>query len=324
MITSLRSTARVALYVLRRVAGPDSRLERALRRGYRLIRSRVERRTNGPDYTVFWSGRRHARQIGLFVRGSCDLGSMFSCPPLIQPQLSGTCCIRFEGAVWDSASPLLLQSLRGIPAALVTPVIKQLKLPPHYFQAGQLFEPAIPAGSARFPKNVVVLSIGPDLIRTLYRHREHGYYVDPGGWWFNQGKSTVLSDLAVATWFRRQFENIGRASVDDFLANFGSVVEQVRRRTGARIIVYNALTIEPGSRVYDYRLVRHAFARRAREFNLALVELARRHGFAILDVDRVLKRDGVSGQVDYAHFPPELYPSVAREAVRIMRELEIF
>jgi hypothetical protein len=42
-----------------------------------------------------------------------------------------------------------------------------------------------------------------------------------------------------------------------------------------------------------------------------------------LDIDRVLKTVGISGQVDFAHARNESMQPIADEAWRIMQELEV-
>ena len=319
---------RFALRAWRKIAGDGTLVERVLKKQYRFLRSHLEKKLVGPNFIYFWSGTKRAGRVGIYVKGSCDLLSMFSCQPLIQKELDGACCILHEGAVWDSSTTLILQSLRNIPRDIVDPVIERLKLPHGYFDQGQLFKKSMTVnttgGEEEFAKSVIVMSAAPDLIRTLYRHREHGYFVDPGGWWFNQGMTKVLGDMSAATWFRKHFESVGRIGVAEFAGNFRKIVTLLKEKTDAHILVYNVLTIEPGSEVHDYRLVKNSIIKRAREFDLALVELLRELDIAIVNVDRALKRDGVSGQVDYAHFPPALYPVVARETYRVMKELGVF
>lgn len=322
----MEALLRYGLRLWRRIAGEQTPAELALRRRYRYLKGRLQKKHVGPNFVTFWSAARQSRRVGIYAKGSCDLLSLFSCQPLIAPALRGSCCILLEGAVWDSTSSLILQGLQSFPEEVLAPVIGKLKLPPGYFHQGQMFERTMrvltPEGVEEFPKRAVVMSVGPDLVRTLYRHREHRFLVDPGGWWFNQGLSSVLGDLSVARWFRAEFENVGRISVEAFAQNFERIVVLLRERTGARVLVYNALTVEPGSRQHNYQLVKGSIARRAREFDLCLVELSRKLDVAIVDIDRALKREGVSGQVDYAHFPPPLYPAVAREAFRVMREVQ--
>lgn len=324
----MESLLRSGLRVLRKIAGKNTYIERFLKRLYDTVKSTIEKKYVGPNFVVFWSGSQRKKRIGIYVKGSCDLVSIFSCQPFILDVLNGTCCILREGAVWDSRSDFLLQTLQYFPQEHLEPVTKKLKLPDDYFKQSQLFKKSMTItwlhDLEEFPKDVIIMSIGPDVIRTLYRHREHGFLVDPGGWWFNQSMNNVLSDLSVASWFRENFLNVGRISVDGFIENFTKIIQLLKNNTDAHILMFNTLTVEPGNPTYNYQFVRNSLVMRAREFNLALVELSSKLDFSIVDLDRVLKKAGINNQVDYAHFPAELYPLIAKEAFRIMRDLEIF
>lgn len=313
--------------MLRRFAGEDSRVERLVRRQVVGLKALRDRKYVGPNFVEFWSGSRRARTVGIYVKGSCDLMSVFACQPLIQKRLSGTCIIQREGAIWDSSSSLILQPWQRVPAESLATVTEKMKLPATYFAQGRLFDRTMTVESLGGPmqvdKQVVVMSIGADIIRSLYRHREHGYLIDPGGWWFNQDMSRVLSDLKTAKWFRDTFESVGKIAVEDFTRNVGEIVTRLQA-VGATVLIYNVLTVEPGSRDHNYRFVKNAIVKRAREFDLALVDLARRLDFSIVDVDRTLKRRGVGAQVDYAHFPPELYGAIGQETYRVMCERGVF
>jgi len=316
----------VARRVGRALVGEDTRAARVLRRHYHTLNRRIARKQIGPNYICFWAGRRRDRRIGIYLKGGCDVLSLFACQPLIQRSLDGTCCILREGEVSSARSDFILQSLRPLPAEWTRPVAEQLELPPDYFRS-QLFSRnmhvAGEAGTEEFPKRIVVLSIAPDVVRSLYRHRQHGFLVDPGGWWLNQSLTRVLADRSRATWFRETFESIGKLDVAAFYENFTTIIELVKAVTEAHILVLNVLTVEPGSLVYNYQFVRNASTIRHHEFNLALVELSRKLDFSILDMDRLLKGIGVDGQVDFGHFPPDRYQPIAGEAVRIMKDLGV-
>jgi hypothetical protein len=90
-------------------------------------------------------------------------------------------------------------------------------------------------------------------------------------------------------------------------------------------MVFNLLTVEPSNLTHNYQYVRDPHSLRRREFNMALVELSQKLDFPILDVDRVLKRTGISAtQMDFAHSPAEAYGPVSSQAFGIMRELGVF
>jgi hypothetical protein len=177
-------------------------------------------------------------------------------------------------------------------------------------------------GPERFPKTVVVLHIGMDATRTVYRHRQHGFLVDPGGAWL-QSIDVVLGDIQKVAWFRKNFESIGMITVNAFLENYTKIINHLRR-AGAKILVLNTLTIEPGNLTHNYQISKYPHARRLREFNIALWELSRKLDFAVVDVDRILKCAGTSSQTEFAHFLPQHNLFIAHEAFRIMRDLGIF
>jgi hypothetical protein len=285
----------------------------------------LEARQTGENFVLLRSGAPQ-RRVGVYARGSCDLKLLYACAPFIRPALKGTCCILSEGGAADARSDVLLQTLQSFPGEWLDSVRERLGLDDDYFRP-VLFEKTftVPGrdGPEEFPKTVVCLSLGPDLMRTVYRHREYGLLVDPGGAWLNQSLELVLRDLSVATWFRDNFVSVGKLSVDEFVQHFSRVVRLVQSETGAHVMVFNTLTVDPGSLLHCYQLVKNCHAIRRRQFHLALVDLSRELGFSVIDLDRVLKRAGVHIQVDFGHPPPVFNPLIAQEVVRILREREV-
>jgi hypothetical protein len=280
----------------------------------------------GENFVLLGSRSRTDRRIGLYAKGSCDLNSIFACAPLIEERLEGTCCILKDGLVADSRSDMHLQTLQALPRDATRQVVRRFRLAEDYFRP-VLFEPTftVPTadGPQEFPKSVILLSIAPDVVRNGYRHKEYGLIVDPGGSWLNQSLDTVLADLSMVASFRESFVPIGKISLDDFAANFTKLIALLKDRTGAHVLVYNTLTVEPGSRIHNLQLVKNFPPQRRREFVVALAELSRALDFSIVDVDRISKRFGIQAQVDFGHLPAELSLLIAREVVRIIRDLGV-
>jgi hypothetical protein len=164
----------------------------------------------------------------------------------------------------------------------------------------------------------VVLSTSTDSSRSLYRHREHGFLVDPGGWWLHDKMESVLGDLDTVKWFAANFQKVGRLSVQDSMENLQRIVTNVREQTGAFVVVLNMLTVDPGRTAMDYKQANSPHRLRRREFVLALDELADRVGFAVMDIDRITKAEGISGQADFVHFTRDQKKAIAEEFVRIL------
>ena len=264
---------------------------------------------------------------GIYLRGACDVPSLFTLAPMVIDQLEGSLCIHSSGqGVSGSRSDLLLQTYAGVPEEFAEEVNMKLGLPRTHFQP-TLFEPRftvkdLPGDRATFPKTVVVLSVLPDLSRTIYRHRETGYLVDPGAAWLNNMKA-ALQDLSFVRWFSEHFERVGHISVEGFAENYRRLIPLIQQETRASVLVFNSLEIEPFDNTYDYSDRNVERATRRRRFNIALNELSRELGFHIVDVDRVLKTQGVDRQVDFSHFPVERMRAVAEDALRTLRELDV-
>lgn len=326
------------LRLWRAMAGRDSRLEQALRRRYGEARGgRISRKVGpnfvqhgGKNFVVIESRRDPEPRVGIVLRGGCDLPSMFAAAPFIQQHLTGTVGIFKQGTGGELGahrSDQILQTLKDVPAEVTETVRERLRLEPSYFSP-HLFEDkefeidGFPQ-FGRFPKSVVVLSIGSDLVRTMYRHREYGFLVDPGGFWLGQLVDRVIPDPAVAKWFKDNFENVGKISLEESRENYRQIIPMIRDRTGAEVIMYNTLVVDPGSATHNYQLLNPALTLRRREFQVSLMELSEELDFPILDVDRILKSQGVQEQVDFAHVPFSQMQPIGREAHRILTELGV-
>lgn len=312
----------------RRLLRRQSAASRFAQRAKLEVRKRTRSEFTGKGFAVLWSRRDWTERTGIYLKGSCDLPAVFAAAPQIRAAIDGVCCIREEpGGVSNARSDVMLQTLGDLDLASLTPAMENLALPRAWFRP-RVFEPVFRVpdvpGLGEFPKSAIVLSIASDVVRTVYRHRDHGFLVDPGGWWLNQDMSHVMTDLSAAKWFRSNFESLGRIPVDEFHHNYTTLIRTLKERTGAQILVFNTLVVEPGSSDHSYRFVKNSHAVRRREFNLALIELSRALDFSIVDVDRVLKTEGVREQVDFAHFPPERFRSIAEEVFRIMAERGVF
>lgn len=297
----------------------------------RVITGETFEHRTGRNYTIVRSRTSpEARRVGIYLRGGCDLPAMFGVARLMRNSVTGTCAIWREPVlISGSRSDFILQTLDGIdPAAEpeIDEVSRRLQLYRGYFSS-RVFEPTftIPGVEALgpFPKSVVALSSGADFTRKLYRHREHGFIVDPGGFWLGNSVESALTDPESVRWFAKNFKSAGRMSVDEFRSSFGRLVTEVRARTGAHVVVFNVLTVDPFELTHSYGLVQEPDTARRRDFIVALAELSRSLDFDIIDVDRILKLDGLRGQVDFAHVSEAHFAPIATEAYRVLREREI-
>jgi len=317
--------ARLARHALWTVAGPGSRLEARLARTLhpaKLTRQDRDgyRQTTATNLIDIEPTNATAPEAGIYLYGGCDVRSMFAIAPLIAPTLRRRVVIRGVNAVASSRADVMLQGLTAPTGKAVRETLERMRFPPTYFRP-LIFEPRLAAaGSSRVAKSVVVLGVGSSAARPAYRHKTEGFVVDPGARWLRDREKLSREDL---TWFKSNFESVGRLPVDQFVRDFARVVHEVHERTHAEVVVFNTLTVEPGSRDHNYQLRRSPDGIRRLQFHLALADLAPVAGYHVLDVDDVLKRAGVQGQLDFVHFPKESYGLLAAEGVRLLRELEV-
>jgi len=311
------------------MAVTTARVENFIKRKIKGVKAQLDKRYQGHNFIYFWNGSKNKKRVGIYLRGGCDLGAIFACEPFIQAELDGTCAIMRAGFGAASArSDILLQTLEDLPQDEIDTVIETLRLNKNYFKP-QLFKKEFviptPTGNERFEKDVVVLSLGPDLVRNAYRHRKLGFIVDPGGWWLNQNMGNVLSDLTAVSWFNKTFKKIGQISLEESKNTFTKLINETRERTGCdNIIVLNMLSLEPGDQTYNYQFTRNAQVIRRKEFDLMLWDLSRDLDFSVVDIDKILKQLGVKEQVDFAHWPLDRFEPVAKEVFRVMKEMRIF
>jgi hypothetical protein len=252
---------------------------------------------------------------------------MFALPSMVVESFHGTLGIHASGSgvAW-ARSDLLLQTYEGVSSGRLADLLNDFDLPPKYFDPS-LFEPQftvsdLPIGTITLPKSVVVLSVLPDISRTIYRHRRTGILIDPGSAWLRTSGTGSLKP-GVLSRFKESFTSQGRISPEGFAENLTRLVPLIRRRTGAQVLVFNSLEIDPGDLTFDYSLRNLDSASRRRRFNILLQELRPDLGFHIIDVDQILKDAGISKQVDFSHFPIEQMRAIAAGALRTLHGLEI-
>lgn len=315
---------RRSLRRVRQWLGRGSSVEHGLRSARNAVKFRLGKDIARRDFYAFRNPGEE--RFGIYAMGGCDVLTTVKAGPRLAKSLPGTGCISAIGKAPQARTDVILQTLDPPPPELTADVVERLSLDPEYFSP-RLFEPTFSVphqfGLGSFPKNVVVLSMATDVGRTVYRHREHGYLVDPGGWWLTTDMQSVLSDLSAVKWFAATFKKAGRIRIEDSMANYERIVTEVRNRTGAFVVMMNALVVDPGMAAMDYNLASSPNRVRRREFAIAMAELGRKLEFPVLDVDRLAKQEGISGQADFVHYTMDQKRLIAAELIAILREHEI-
>ena len=183
-------------------------------RNYKVVRSKQD-----PD----------AQHVGIYLRGACDLPALLTMAAMLAPDVVGTVAIfRDPIMISGSRSDVLLQFLDVLdraPPELLREVSRTLKLGRRYFSPDffdRTFQLRAELGFETIDKTVIALSTAPDFSRTMYRHREHGFLVDPGGFWLNHSIDNALQDGDTVRWFSKTFESTGRFAPEDFEETYAS------------------------------------------------------------------------------------------------------
>ncbi|HSF86614.1 MAG TPA: SGNH/GDSL hydrolase family protein [Acidimicrobiia bacterium] len=316
-----RPLKRRVLKHVRKLVGERGVVESSSRNVRNAVKFRMGKPIQRTDLFAWRPGP--GNRFGVYAFGGCDLGSVIGAGTALGRRHGGAICIGAFANAPATRSDIILQTLDPPATDLTSAVIERLQLPDGYFEP-RLFTPDfnVPGqlGVGRFPKSIIAMSVSSDISRIAYRHREHGFLVDPGGWWLSSSLDEVLSDLSMAKWFASEFKKVGRLTVEESMDNLERIVTEVRNRHGAFVVMLNVLTVDPGRVAFDYSKSSAPNRARRRSYNLALTDLARKLDFPILDVDRITKQHGISGQADFVHYTPQQKKWISREFAELVIE----
>ncbi len=213
--------------------------------------------------------------------------------------------VRVRHETW-TRSDALLEANGNVPAELLAHVVPLEPYSPATQFSTALFDTAADA---------YVLSVQPDIMTNLVRHGRDDYLFCAYQW-----PSWPETDVA---WLRKEFAPIPVLDAAESMRNLGRIVERLRARTQAPILVYNLSSAVLGDTVHCHQGLGDILSTRIRRFNLALVELSQRSGVSVVDVDAIVARMGASrAKVDSLHLTAQGCEAVAREVVRILEDCD--
>lgn len=256
-------------------------------------------------------------RISIFAKGNVDVhDSLHSCViggqlhwnginDILRKRYPGT-LIRLKHETFVR-SDALLAATGEVPSELAN---REVPLGP--YPAPMQFSTAI----FDFKADVYVLSMMPDVATCPLRHKQTGFMFYP-----NDVTAWPAPDR---DWLRSEFESLPLMDVQTSIANTERVIDKIREKSEAPILIYNMSPIVPGPIVHCLAGLDETFAMRIRRFNLALAELSERTGISIIDVDEILARAGADAlKVDAMHLAPDAYRLIAEEVVRVLEDLYV-
>jgi hypothetical protein len=257
------------------------------------------------------------RRVNLFLKGNLDVrDSLHSLRlngevrwngvnEILRARFPDT-AIRLQHETWTRSDALLASD--GEPPA----ELAERRLPLGAYPARVQFSHTLFDARA----DAIILSIQPDIATNLLRHREHGYLLHPADL-----AECAPGDLA---WLRSSFEPIRALDPARSMENFRVIVDRLRHRSDAPILVYNVSSVVPGDRVHCHGGFDDMLSTRIRRFNLALITLSQETGISIVDVDAIVARHGADRlKVDALHLNADGCRLVAEEVVSILNDLGV-
>jgi hypothetical protein len=255
--------------------------------------------------TIFAKGNLDVRDV-LHAQRIGDKVVWNGLSEIVRTRYPGT-SVRVRHETW-TRSDALLEAGGVVPADLAG---RDLPLDP-YTAASQFSQAVFDAGA-----DVIALSIQPDVMSSLVRHKSLGYLLCPNEW-----RTWRAEDQA---WLRENFTVEPRLDAAASMANFAKIVARIRERSAAPILVFNLSPIAPGERVHVHQGMEDIFSTQVRRFNLGLIELSQATGISVIDVDAVVARAGADlVKFDALHLTAEGCRLVAESVVEVLDDLGCF
>jgi hypothetical protein len=257
------------------------------------------------------------KRLTLFLKGNVDVhDSLHSCRlggkllwnginEVLRSSHPG-CLARIKHETW-TRSDALLHSHGTVPQC-----VTERQLPLGSYPAESQFSHAVFDTRA----DAIVLSIQPDLTTGLVKHRRDGFlfYASERTHWTADDRQ----------WLASEFRPEERLQPDESMANFTAIIERIRQRSQAPILIYNLSPIIPGEALHCHQGLDETYSTCIRKFNLGLIELSEKTGVSIVDIDSLLARKGADAlKLDPVHLTSEGYRLVAAEVVRVLADLGV-
>lgn len=164
--------------------------------------------------------------------------------------------------------------------------------------------------------DIIILSLLPDLCYSLWQNSRTGRWLalppeDGDGWHI---------PLAQAG-----YTEAGLPTAAQFRAALLDLIQAIKERLDAHVLVFNASSIIPGDRTFRFFQQPDTPALRIHKFNLALIDVSIAEGISIIDVDRLVADAGGVQQVSAPlTYRPAVQQALAQEALRVLEDIGFF
>lgn len=228
---------------------------------------------------------------------------------LVYEEYGGSFNLEIVREPWGHCE-LLLQQLEGISSP-------QRRCPPEL--VGDIVTAQFQSRLFEEDVDVVVLSIQAEITQSLWEHRQERYLFCPPPDWEHKWLP------AQRGWLQDHFSPWGRLTVKRFKQNFRRLVQILKERLDAHLIVFGVSSYDPDDLVHNYHGTSETLSERILHFNLALSEISALEGISIVDVDRLIAELGGKGHVIKAlQYSMHAYQEICREFLRVVEDIGFF
>jgi hypothetical protein len=168
--------------------------------------------------------------------------------------------------------------------------------------------------------DVVVLSLQPEVAQPMWKHRKQGYLFCPTPRWTEEWNPSQKR------WFQEQFAPVVSNSAARSKEDLKQVIQEIKQRLDAHVIVYNCSSVDPEDRTSNYHGMKtESTALRIHRLNLALMQLSIETGISIIDVDRLIAELGGAQHVLKAMtYSDTALEAMGREFLRVVEDIGFF
>jgi hypothetical protein len=170
------------------------------------------------------------------------------------------------------------------------------------------------------PTDVVVFSLQPDVMQSAWKHRDSELVLRAPTEWSAECVTNGRQRLTEA------FVPTGFISAEQFTTSMRRLVQIVKGRLDAHVLVFNCSSLDPDDHTHNYHgLAEDPVAVRVHRLNLALMELSRLEGISIIDVERLVAEMGGQRHVSAGFsYSEEAYEGICAELLRVLEDIGFF
>lgn len=167
--------------------------------------------------------------------------------------------------------------------------------------------------------DILLLSIQPDLVATLWRNQADGTLVSPPENW-----EAAWSQEQV-NWFKQNYTLLNSATADEYKESLTQVIQALKEKTSAHIVMFGSCSYEAANEPHNLSKSEETLTMQTHRLNLVMLELSFAEGITFIDVDRLLAEMGCENNViKRFHYSKMAYEAIRDDFIRVITDVGFF